>query len=121
MRDGRSLITGNEATIEILSLPSLQWEQVLTQQHDLNPSGLADQVGDVTLDPTGRTLVSGSWNGMLTIWDLATRQAMVTMEAHDTGVHRVTFSADGQTLFSAGHDGKVRVWSAITERERTGS
>lgn len=121
MRDGRSLITGNEATIEILALPSLQWEQVLTQQHDLNPSGLADQVGDVTLDPTGRTLVSGSWNGMLTIWDLATRQAMVTMEAHDTGVHRVTFSADGQTLFSAGHDGRVRVWSAITERERTGS
>ncbi len=113
IRDGHSVITGSNATLEIRELPSLKLEHVLEQQHDMNGSGLVDLVGDVALDPAGRTLVSGSWNGTLTIWDLATRQAMVTMQAHDTGVHRVAFSTDGQTLFSAGHDGKVRVWSAI--------
>jgi WD40 repeat protein len=112
MGNGARLITGNGASVEIRDLTSLEVLQTYHQRRDMSPPGVTPIVGDVALHPSGRTLVSGSWNGTLTVWDVESGQPMLTMPAHPTGIHRLDFSPDGRTLFSAGHDGKVRSWSA---------
>ncbi len=106
------LITGNGASVEIRDLTSFKVLQAFHQRRDMSPPGVVSIVGDVAIHPSGRTLVSGSWNGTMTVWDVESGQPVLTMPAHPTGIHRLAFSPDGGTLFSAGHDGKVRAWSA---------
>jgi WD40 repeat protein len=108
---GTKLVTGNGASIEVRDLKSFEVIHTFHQRRDITP-GVRAMVGDVALHPSGRTLVSGSWNGTLTVWDIETQQALLTLPAHPTGVHALAFSPDGGTLFSAGHDGKVRFWAA---------
>jgi WD40 repeat protein len=111
IENGTRLMTGNGTTIEVRDLKSFEVLHTFHQRRDITP-GVRAMVGDVAFHPSGRTLVSGSWNGTLTVWDLETHQALLTIDAHPTGVHSLAFSTDGGTLFSAGHDGKVRYWIA---------
>jgi WD40 repeat protein len=105
------LLTGHETAIEMRLLPGL--ELVRTYEHRRDTRGSeVNLVGDAVLNPQHTSMISGSWNGTLTVWDLASGQPLLTLPAHETGVHRVQFSPGGQTLFSAGHDGKVRAWDA---------
>jgi WD40 repeat protein len=111
IENGTRLVTGNGTTIEVRDLKSFEVLYTFHQRRDVTP-GTRAMVGDVALHPSGDRLVSGSWNGTLTVWDIETRQALLTIPAHPTGVHNLVFSPDGNTLFSAGHDGKVRYWVA---------
>jgi serine/threonine protein kinase/WD40 repeat protein len=103
------LLTGHEMAIEVRRLPDLKLERTFEHRRDTKLAE-SNLVGDAILHPDGKSIISGSWNGTLTAWDLETGQPLLTWLAHETGVHRVQFSPDGQTLFTAGHDGKVRAW-----------
>lgn len=107
----QQLLTANEMTIELRELPNLKVVKKFEQPRDALATGQVNLVGDAICHPQLRSFVSGSWNGTITVWDLDSTRPLLTLPAHQTGVHRLQFSPDGHTLFSSGHDGLVRTWS----------
>jgi len=71
--------------------------------------GHADVVTSLAFDPSGRWLVSGSWDGSLRVWPMAVNRSRV-LAGHTVGVHAVDVSPDGELLASGGHDDLVRLW-----------
>lgn len=107
------ILTSGAAAIEIRQLPSLKLVRTFKHQRDIqSPTNL---IGDAVVHPQGHCLVSGSWNGTITIWDMESGQPLLTLPAHETGVHRLQFTPDGNSLLTAGHDGHVRIWDGTPE------
>lgn len=71
-----------------------------------------DGVAQVALTPDGATLIVGSGAGPVGLWDVASGEAVMVLEGHESGVRDLAISPDGGLLASAG-DG-VRVWNLET-------
>ncbi|MEA5449321.1 AAA family ATPase [Leptolyngbya sp. CCNP1308] len=69
------------------------------------------RVNSVGFSPDGQTLVSGSSDGTVRLWDRSGQLIGEPFVGHQTRVTSVGFSPDGQTLVSGGSDGTVRLWN----------
>lgn len=68
--------------------------------------------------PDGRQLAAADQReGMLTVWDLESRQPLRTLAGHLDGVYDLAFDAGGTQLASASADGTVRVWDTGQDQE----
>ena len=67
--------------------------------------------------PDGKTLVSGSSNHNVILWDVATGMQLRTFHAHTNAVMGAAFSPDGNTLATAGNEGVLRLWEAASFQE----
>ena len=67
-------------------------------------------VYSVAISPDGDTLVSGSWDNTIKIWNLTTGKLQQTLQGHEDNVNSVAISADGNTLFSGSSDGTITLW-----------
>ena len=86
-----------------LAQPGEALQQILT--------GHTDDVKAVAVSADGRTAVSGGYDGMVRVWDLAGTAEPRVLTGHDGYVNGVAVSADGRTAVSCGgRDGTVRVW-----------
>ena len=78
----------------------------------------------VAFSPVKPILASGSQDGTIKLWDVATKGHIATLEAHSGSVFAVAFSPDGTTLASAGitrdsegdWDSTVKLWDVATRR-----
>lgn len=80
-------------------------------------SALADHAGtvwSVALSADGQTLVSGSEDNTIKVWDLKTGQVNHTLTGHTDSVRSLSLSPDGQTLASGGGDNTVKLWDVQT-------
>jgi WD40 repeat protein/uncharacterized caspase-like protein len=73
-----------------------------------------DTVNCVAISPDGQTLVSGSADKTIKIWNLKTGRQLLTLEGHSDTVNSVVISADGQTLVSGGADKTIKIWHLNT-------
>jgi WD40 repeat protein len=64
-----------------------------------------------SISPDGRRFAVGAHDGIITIFDLASRQEVVSFQGHEHQARFVAFLSDDKTLVSAGLD-QVRVWRA---------
>ncbi|WCJ30839.1 DDB1- and CUL4-associated factor 13 [Euphorbia peplus] len=55
-------------------------------------------------------IFSGSMDGDIRLWDIATRRTVCQFPGHQGAVRGLTASTDGQTLVSCGTDCTVRLW-----------
>ena len=64
----------------------------------------------VAVTPDCKLLISGLGNGILQIWDLNTKQELVTLNGHVGAVTDVVVTPDGKRMISASTDSTIKVW-----------
>jgi WD40 repeat protein len=87
-------------------------------------TGHSDFVVSLAFSPDGRTLVSGSRDSTIKLWDVTTGQELRALKGHPGRVNSVALSPDGKTLLSGGAasfgaagGGQVMLWDTATGRE----
>jgi GTPase SAR1 family protein len=76
--------------------------------------GHTDSVIGVAVTPDGQTVISGSRDKTLKVWDLATGHCRATFEGHTSGVTGVAVTPDGKSVVSGSEDNKLKVWDLAT-------
>ena len=64
--------------------------------------------------PDGTRMLSGSEDGTLRLWDVASGAALLTLTGHEGDVWACAFAPDGTQLLSGGEDGTLRLWDAAS-------
>jgi dipeptidyl aminopeptidase/acylaminoacyl peptidase len=64
----------------------------------------------VAFSPDNKRLAVGAIDGSITVWELATGDAVAAFERHDGFVNGLAWSPDGSRIASASQDGTVLVW-----------
>jgi WD40 repeat protein/serine/threonine protein kinase len=77
------------------------------------------EVLGVAVSPDGRTVVTGGQDGVVRLFDAATRRLRSTLAAHQGPVTGMAYLAEGRTLATWGADHVVRYWDPTTGRERS--
>ena len=70
------------------------------------------QVWAVTFSPDGQLLASGSTNGQVILWDVATGE--IVHEFLTSSTRMLAFSPDGETFAACGENGVVNFWAVKT-------
>jgi hypothetical protein len=66
----------------------------------------------VAVSPDGRTIVSGSDDRTVKVWEAESGRLLRSLEGHTGGVNAVAVSPDGRTIVSGSDDRTVKVWDA---------
>ena len=99
------------------------WQTYSTQQ--LHPkveqaslirslSGHTSFVNTLEISHDGKTLVSGSADQTIKVWDLATGTELKTLIGHTSFVNTLAIAHDDKTLASGGADLTIRLWDLAT-------
>ena len=105
-RLGKGRISGNIAyspdgtLLAVASTIGIWLYDALTGAEIALITGHEGAVLSVDFSPDGSTLVSGSTDEMIRLWDVESRQQKATLEDYEERVHSVVFSPDGKTLAS---------------------
>lgn len=77
----------------------------------------SDTVNCVDISPNSQTLVSGSADGTIKIWNLNAGTEFHTLEAHSDTVNCVAIAPDGKTLASGSTDKSIKLWDLQTGKQ----
>lgn len=83
-------------------------------------SGASYGINTVAISPDGKTIASGSRDGILKLWNLGKHSTSPAPTSGRTlgedlyGENAVAFSPDGKTLASASDDDTIRIWDIAT-------
>ena len=73
-------------------------------------TGHSGWVNSVVISPDGKTIVSGSDDKTVRLWDIETGKEIRRLQGHTDDVNSVAISADGQTIVSGSSDGEIKIW-----------
>jgi len=77
-------------------------------------TGHSGSVNSIAISPDGNTLVSGSADNTIKIWNLGTGVLKFTLIGHSGSVNSVAISLDGNTLVSGSYDKTIKIWDLAT-------
>jgi WD40 repeat protein len=72
--------------------------------------GHSYSVTAVTLSADSQTIVSGSFDKTIKVWESDFGDCLRTLEGHSSSVISVAVSADGRTVISGSSDNTIKVW-----------
>jgi WD40 repeat protein len=79
--------------------------------------GHGGPVLSVAFSPVGGCVASGGQDGIIRIWDVATRTQIAECAGHTDWVSTVAYSRDGGTIASGSDDETIRVWDVSTGQQ----
>jgi WD40 repeat protein len=79
--------------------------------------GHTNDVCSLAITPDGKTLVSGSRDRTIRLWDLTTGKERVTLKGNVAAITCVVV-VDARTLASASTDGTIKLWNLTTGEPR---
>ena len=106
--DGKYLVSGGDEMVRLWRVED--GEQVGSMN--------AGAVSSIAVSKDGRRIASGSWTGVVTVWDAKTYKQVFVI--HNKDHHTITgvdFSPDSTRLVTASRNGSVTIWDFVT-RER---
>ncbi|KIJ43766.1 hypothetical protein M422DRAFT_110748, partial [Sphaerobolus stellatus SS14] len=65
----------------------------------------------IAFSPDGSFIASGSHDGTVRIWNVATGETLKELKGHERWVRSVAFTPDGSFIASGSHDRTVRIWN----------
>jgi WD40 repeat protein len=135
--DGQTLVTGgSDKTVELWSTsPGVEFGKLI---HTLE--GHQFPVMAVTYSPDGKTIASGDNGGIVNVWNASSHQWLLTLNSHpdtvhsvafmntltsddldlnaaDTAIRSIGFSANGNILYISDKIGNIRLWRAIPREQ----
>ena len=111
--DGNTIVTGGwDKNIDGgLSVGAVRlWDAATGKHKEELIKERTDSVFTVAYSPNGASLVSGSKDGTILLWDTATYQLKASLTGYPDAI---AFSPDSSTLAIAGRDRKIRLWDAV--------
>ncbi|KAI5963560.1 PWP2 [Candida pseudojiufengensis] len=90
-----------------------EWQ---SESYILKQQGHFDSMNTLCYTPDGSRLVTGSDDGKIKIWDVASGFCLVTFTEHTSAVTQVQVAKKGHVLFSASLDGTIRAYDLIRFR-----
>jgi WD40 repeat protein len=108
--DGKKLAAGNSAdrTVNVWDLSGGCANARLEQSIENH----ADWVLGVAFSPDGKHLLTCGRDKTAKVWDLATKESVLTFPDHQNTVWGVAVRPDGKVAYSVGEDGQLRTWNA---------
>lgn len=119
--DQPMIITGSrDATLRVWRLPDPKDQQghFYGTNSDSNPYFMHSLVGHRqsvrAIAAHGKTLVSGSYDNTVRVWDIETGRMLHLMEGHTQKVYSVVIDAERNRCMSGSMDSSVRIWDLGT-------
>eukprot|EP00825_Cyclidium_porcatum_P041423 TRINITY_DN5435_c0_g1_i2.p1 TRINITY_DN5435_c0_g1~~TRINITY_DN5435_c0_g1_i2.p1 ORF type:complete len:698 (+),score=103.72 TRINITY_DN5435_c0_g1_i2:121-2214(+) len=77
-------------------------------------SGSKNRITSVAISSDGKSIISGTADNTINIWDLANENIILTLVGHSKEVTSVAVSLDGRYIVSGSIDCTIKIWSAET-------
>ncbi|MDB9492226.1 WD40 repeat domain-containing protein [Dolichospermum circinale CS-534/05] len=81
-------------------------------------SGHSRSVNAIAVTPDGKTVISGSWDNTIKIWDVGTGTQKFTLEGHSDPVNAIAVTPDGKTVISGSRDNTIKIWDVGTGTQK---
>ncbi len=103
MAKGKGKSTEAQETSELKPPPGLKLLRVI--------KGYTTFIHAVTVTPDGRSVIAGSDDGKVRVWNTQSGQILRMLKARSALIPAVTVTPDGRSVIAGSEDGKVRVWN----------
>jgi len=108
-RDGISILLGSDSSIaELYNL-----EGVLEKQF----VGHTSAIGSVAFSPSGKYILTTSWDHWARLWDIQSSQTIRTFSGHTDVIASAVFSPDDKLILTGSYDKTARLWNANPEHD----